>query len=115
MNPIKSGNYNILPQVITIQINTPLVWNDIDQNGKEIRTVDGSQSTVSYGNIASYEWILNGQVISTTPTFELELPSGSKFLTLKVATDYGLEKQDSVEITVLSSKDSKPAAQSHQQ
>ncbi len=97
---IKSGNYIISDQVINIVINTEPIWYDNDYNSFEIRTVDGSGTTISYGNITMFEWLIDGNLVATGSVVDIQLNSGTKFLTLRAISDLGVVEQDSVEISV---------------
>ena len=79
-------------------LNTDLFGVDGDDDGFAEGTVDGSQSFVTYGSIISYKWFIDDSLVSNAPSFQLTLPSGSRFIKLLLTTSKGNTIKDSVEI-----------------
>lgn len=72
---------------------------DDDGNGVEDVTLDGSQSTDD-GNIVSYEWFEEGQLLATGVNPTVSLGRGTRIITLRVTDDEGETAEDTVTITV---------------
>ena len=72
-----------------------------DSNGDGLATVllDGSGSSDD-NEIVSYEWFLNGTLIASGETANVDLAVGSYLITLVVTDSIGLESSDDVSITV---------------
>src|SRR5262249_21244331 len=50
------------------------IISNTDQTGFETVRFDGTGSSAPHGSIASYNWVYNGQTISTSATFSKDLP-----------------------------------------
>ncbi len=74
-----------------------VVLADLDKDGTEIVTLDGS---ASYGAAVSYEWSENGVVLSQDEKPTLSLSSGIHVLQLKVTDAIGNSAVDDVKITI---------------
>ncbi len=94
------GDYNILDQVINVNIQTENIWYDVDYSGDEAKEVDGIGSTISYGNLTSYIWTVDGDTVAIIPTPSIELLTGTNTLVLTLTGDRGVIERDSVNISV---------------
>lgn len=54
----------------------------------------------SYGPITSYEWSLDGNVVATTKTHEINLNTGTHIFTLAVSDEQGNSITDTLKVTV---------------
>jgi beta-glucanase (GH16 family) len=54
----------------------------------------------SYGPITSYEWSLDGNVVATTKTHEINLNTGTHIFTLVVSDEQGNSSTDTLKVTV---------------
>ena len=74
---------------------------DLDGNGSEAVTLDGSASSDPDGTIDSYQWTVADTLLASgvSPTVNLEL--GEHHITLTVTDDLGNSASDIVQITVL--------------
>ncbi|NLR93397.1 PKD domain-containing protein [Flammeovirga agarivorans] len=92
----------------TVNVNTAPIANagidqsveDIDQNGFETISLDGSSSSDLEGAIASYCWTLNGAEIATGVNPSVELAVGTHQITLTVTDNEGLTDTDEVTVSV---------------
>ena len=75
-----------------------------DENGDGTEQVylDGSASAHHKGQITSYSWLIDGQVVGTNPFISVELARGSYSATLTVSDDQGNESTDELLITISS-------------
>jgi len=99
-SPIQAGTYVISDQVIVINIEADAIWYDADYNGFETRTVNGSGSTISYGEIVSWVWTVDGDSIAEGQIADIEIMTGTHYLGLTLTSDFGLVISDSVEVSV---------------
>ena len=74
--------------------------NDIDENGSEIVTLDGSASSDPDGTITSYVWSEGGSQIATGVSPSVTLAVGTHTITLTVTDNDGATDTDNVTITV---------------
>jgi len=74
---------------------------DLDGNGMEEITLDGSGSYDSDGTIASYSWNYDGGEIGTEATVTYTFPIGMHTITLTVTDDQGDANSDDVFVTVI--------------
>ncbi|MBI9070933.1 MAG: T9SS type A sorting domain-containing protein [Melioribacteraceae bacterium] len=74
---------------------------DEDDSGKEKVNLSGSKSFTSNGNIVSYKWTLNGEVISTEKNPVIELEIGNYEIILEVEDANGEKATDTVKINIL--------------
>ena len=63
----------------------------------EVLLLDASGS---YGPIANYEWSLDGNVVATTKTHEIDLNTGTHVFTLMVSDELGNASTDTVKVNV---------------
>jgi len=91
------------PQTIEIVIETESVWIDADYDGIESGIVDASNTTISYGTINYYVWTIDGDTVALGPIINIDLTSGSKYLTLEVISNLGQSARDSILISVYAS------------
>ncbi len=89
----------IIPQYNNIIYNTQDVWLDSNYAAKVSKTIDPIIK-LNYGRVSSYEWSIHNKVISTSPAVKIELPTGSWYVDLKLTSNYGIVKKDSVKISV---------------
>ena len=101
-SPIKEGIYTI-SQIVNIVIETDSIWLDLDYSAEETDTVDGSQTTISFGNIIAYDWLVDGTVVANGAVAQVQLPSGTEYITLRITTDQGVVESDSVIVSVFAS------------
>jgi thermitase len=73
---------------------------DIDRNGTELVTLNGSASSDSDGTIVSYEWREGAGLIATGATTTAALSVGTHTLTLRVTDDDGASASDTVVVVV---------------
>jgi hypothetical protein len=73
---------------------------DVDNNGSELVTLDGSLSSDSDGTIVNYSWYLLGSLVGSGVSPQVNLPLGVHDITLVVTDDDGAEGIDMVLITV---------------
>lgn len=73
---------------------------DSDAVPGETVLLDGSASRSLDSVIATYEWMLGDEVLSTAPTANVRLPDGESFITLLVTDVMGNSSSDAVLITV---------------
>jgi hypothetical protein len=97
---------------VVVSANQPPVANagpdqtvtDIDKNGSQLITLNGSASTDPQGNgtIIEYRWTETGTILATgaSPTANVTLPVGSHTVTLRVTDAGSLFSTDNVLITV---------------
>jgi hypothetical protein len=100
-----SGTFvqTIIVPVVVVPLNTPPVADAGEDQTVECPdpvTLDGSASSDVDENIVSYEWSLDGQVIATGETADVDLPVGVHVITLTVTDFYGAQDTDEVTITV---------------
>ena len=73
---------------------------DEDKDGKELVYLDGSSSTHHTGEISSYQWTIDEEVIGTNPLVSTELYRGVYTATLTVTDAEGRQASDEVLITI---------------
>ena len=73
---------------------------DEDKDGKELVYLDGSSSAHHTGEISSYQWTIDGEVIGTNPLVSTELDRGVYTATLTVTDLDGRQASDEVLITI---------------
>jgi subtilisin family serine protease/subtilase family serine protease len=73
---------------------------DINRDGAELVTLDGSGSSDRDGSIVAYEWREGATSISTAATLDVMLTIGVHTLTLEVTDDVGDRDEDTVIVTV---------------
>jgi subtilase family serine protease len=73
---------------------------DVNGDGSESVTLDGSASSDSDGTITTYTWREGGATIATGATATVTLSMGAHTLTLEVTDDDGASTTDTVVITV---------------
>lgn len=73
---------------------------DLDDNGSETTTLNGSSSYTNNGNITAYKWTLNGQIISQQAVFDYSFGIGIHSVTLTVTSSTGETGSGNVVITV---------------
>lgn len=73
---------------------------DTDGEGGELVTLTGS-ATASEGEIVTYQWLVNGEIVGTEPTVEVRLPDGVWVVELIAVDSLGQSGSDTVTITVL--------------
>lgn len=78
----------------------PQFVSDSDENGSEDVTLDGSLSSDPDGQIVSYEWREDGQVIATGSNPTVNLSRGVHVITLIVTDNQSAAAEDTVTITV---------------
>ena len=100
---ISRSTFRIVGPEINVNYNTPTIWYDTDLDGKESRTIEPTIS-ISSGNISSFVWSLNGKELGVTKNIALEVPTGTWYLLLTMATDNGIIEKDSLKISVYGSK-----------
>jgi thermitase len=74
---------------------------DVNDDGVELVTLDGSASSDPDGSIVSYEWREGSTLIGSGATAAAWLPVGTHTLTLEVQDNYGASASDSVNVTVI--------------
>ncbi|UCD24472.1 MAG: hypothetical protein JSW51_00705, partial [Gemmatimonadota bacterium] len=90
----------VVNQVPTADAGSDQVVRDVDLNGSEQITLDGSGSTDADGSIVEYEWREGPAVIATGVNPTVTLSVGDHFITLAVTDDAGATATDVVMITV---------------
>jgi len=88
---------NYLPVAVAGEDQTML---DLDGNGYESISLDGSASTDSDGNIVSYSWSESGVELATGVQVTLDLDIGVHLITLTVTDDDGGEASDALTVRV---------------
>ena len=73
---------------------------DLDGDGKEVVTLDGSGSWDRDGEIVAYRWYMDGTYVGGQERVEVELPIGNYTARLEVEDDVGALDQDTVRIQV---------------
>lgn len=73
---------------------------DDDGNGSETAVLDGSASTDSDGEIVSYTWLENGEVLGEGVQLDVRFEVGEHAVSLRVTDDKGATDEDSVTVTV---------------
>jgi hypothetical protein len=73
---------------------------DEDKDGKELVYLDGSSSAHHTGEISSYQWTIDGEVIGTSSLVSTELDRGVYTATLTVTEAEGRQANDEVLITI---------------
>jgi hypothetical protein len=73
---------------------------DLDDDGAETLTIDGTGSFDPFGSLVSYTWRDNGVIVGTTATYMASFPVGSRQLTLTVEDADGNRDMDSVWVHV---------------
>ena len=73
---------------------------DEDKDGKELVYLDGSSSAHHTGEISSYQWTIDEEVIGTSPLVTIELDRGVYTATLTVTDAEGRQASDEVLITI---------------
>ncbi len=75
---------------------------DIDGDGKEAVTLDGSDSYSQSSSIVKYEWTENDSLIATGKKATVEFNLGTHTITLTIGDENGNTASDKVEILILS-------------
>jgi len=85
---------------------------DLNRDGREAVTLDGSGSSDSDGTIKSYNWTEGAEQLaySTSPSADVTLAVGTHTITLTVTDDDGVSDTDTVTITVQSPPNIPPTA-----
>jgi beta-glucanase (GH16 family) len=73
---------------------------DEDKDGKELVYLDGSSSAHHTGEISSYQWTIDEEVVGTSPLVTIELDRGVYTATLTVTDAKGRQANDEVLITI---------------
>ena len=73
---------------------------DEDKDGKELIYFDGSSSAHHTGEISSYQWTIDEEVVGTSPLVTIELDRGVYTATLTVTDAEGRQASDEVLITI---------------
>ena len=73
---------------------------DKDKDGKELVYLDGSSSTHHTGEISSYQWTIDEEVVGTSSLVTIELDRGVYTATLTVTDAKGRQASDEVLITI---------------
>lgn len=76
------------------------VFNDVDGNGTETVTLDGTGSTDADGTIQVYRWTEDGAFVAGGRTATPSLTVGTHVITLEVEDDDGASDTDEVSIVV---------------
>ena len=76
-------------------------YTDVDQDGSEIITLDGSHSYDPDGTIVHHEWQINGVVVDTGTHLTDTLSIGIHQAVLTVTDNFGKVGQDTCEVTIL--------------
>jgi parallel beta-helix repeat protein len=74
---------------------------DMNDNGSETVTLDGSSSSDGDGPLMSYLWKEGGTTIATGSTATVTLPVGEHVITLTVTDSQGATAEDSVTISII--------------
>jgi glucose/arabinose dehydrogenase len=91
------------PQPVNANAGADVSIVDVNGDGSEGVTLDGSASSaVPPATIASYEWSLNGKVLSNDVKPTVTVPVGVNDITLTVTDSEGQVGTDSVQVIVLS-------------
>ncbi len=90
------GNYRPLADAGSDQTVT-----DLDGDGLETVTLDGSASSDPEGQIVDWEWAEGGNVLGNGETLVTELPVGNHTVSLTVTDDGGATATDEVLVRVL--------------
>lgn len=77
------------------------VVTDVDKNGSQAVTLNGSGSTDPDGTIASYSWKEGSTVLGTTVSPAVTLTKGRHFISVTVTDNRGATANDQVEIEVV--------------
>ncbi|MBK7105342.1 MAG: PQQ-binding-like beta-propeller repeat protein [Ignavibacteriae bacterium] len=86
-------------------INGDKNWYDLDWDGKAFGQLDGASSTSPNGfQIVGYSWSINDSIVSTESIVNLELPTGSTEIKLKVTDEYGISAEKVFTVQVCSFK-----------
>ncbi len=102
---ISDQNFSIFKdQEMEIIVKGNTEWIDEDFVGSASGLLDGSLSNVNFGVIDSYKWVMNGTEIGNSVKLNADLPIGTNKIELICRTDIGIEKSDSIEISVFSAK-----------
>lgn len=88
---------NALPRAVGLP-DEPV--DDLDADGRETVTLDGSHSFDPDGQIVSYTWRQNGRTLTETPFVDVELPLGLHEFELEVMDDLGGVDVDHVQVEV---------------
>jgi len=91
---------DIDPNAVTADAGPDQTLNDIDGNGFEIATLDGTGSSTTSGSITGYLWTQGGSFIGTSPVQMAVLLLGVNTITLQVTASTGQTDVDTVVITV---------------
>ncbi len=76
------------------------IISNTNQTGFETVSFDGTGSSAPNGSITSYNWVYNGQTISTSATFSKDLPIGTHQVYLTVTDNSSHTAKDMREVTV---------------
>lgn len=93
--PGASGN-----QLPTARAGNDQTLTDVDNNGSESVTLDGSASTDPEGPLASFQWLNGTTVLGTTARITVTLPRGTHTLTLRVTDSQGATASDTMIVTI---------------
>ncbi|MBN2485427.1 MAG: family 16 glycosylhydrolase [Bacteroidales bacterium] len=73
---------------------------DLDNNGSEPVSLDGSGSSDPDGYIYSYRWYLNGQLVADSDFAEVVLPVGTYHVILEVTDNEGAKSADTLAVAI---------------
>ena len=90
-----------IPNVPFANAGPDQIVEDIDEDGSELVTLDGSDSFDPDGTIDLFSWTSDGTEIATGENPTVELSLGEYLITLTVTDDSGNSSSDQVQITVL--------------
>ncbi len=88
---------NIAP---TANAGNDMTVEDTDNNGSELINLDGSNSSDSDGNIFSFTWYDNGNLIAESALAEVNLAVGEHIILLEITDNEGAKATDQITITV---------------
>ncbi|NLF29695.1 MAG: hypothetical protein GX591_02265 [Planctomycetes bacterium] len=73
---------------------------DLDDDGFETVSLDGSASSDSDGSVVNWVWTEGGMIVATGETATAILPAGVNVVTLTVTDNFGLTGTDTTTITI---------------
>ena len=73
---------------------------DENKDGKELIYLDGTASTHHNGEISSYQWTIDGEIIGNNPLISIELERGIYNALLTVSDTQGRQDTDELIITI---------------